>query len=452
MSRRKPSASRQAPAKRVAPRSIPAPPASSAAPAIDWKRFVAHHWERAPGKAALPGGSPLPIDDVFAMAARAAAPFRDGLRFRAIPDVRFLAGGSQLHAPGGRLPAATDRTFGRYLARLRRQHGDRGFQLLITHPLMIDFALWSRARALLSDLLDEIGVPVLPIACELVLGSWARSSGGSQARPHHAPLTFVLHGELTALLGRPGRAGDGAPPLALVGRAGDMLCWPSGTPHEEAGRDCVALRAWIPVAGARVADAVKDVAVALMDRRREERQERGARGERGEAGARAAQADHRVPYLPLPAARRRGEVGAAAPLVAAARLLGEVTREELPRAMQIQWAKRVSARALEPVPPAAAEPALSDGALLLLTAPPLIMPLGGELSIWAVHGHAFSVRDEAAARAVLARMSAGPLRIAELPSPLRPAARELAAALLRLRAARVGDAGPPRSPRRGSGR
>ncbi len=388
-----------------------------------WRDFTARYWGRAPGVLPQPQGEALPLGDVFEMAVVAAAPFVEGTRFWSIPDVRFFAGGNQLRAPGERLPLPSDRTLPRYLARLRKQHTDSGFQLVIAEPLVIDFALWRQTRALLGGLFDEIGVPVLPLACELLVGTWPMRASYVAARRSHAALTFVLAGELTAQLRR--RAPGNAIAGAFTARAGEALYWPGEYQHEETAHSCAALRVWIPEQGSRIAESVRDVATSLLDRR--------------------MPADHAVPYVPLPEGRRHD--GTAEPLKQVAALLGEVTRGgELERAMQIQWAKRVSALSLEPVPPALAEQQLDDEAAVVLSVAPLRMPLGDDLSIWAVNGHAFSVRDEARARAVMARLADGPLRIAQLAKTARPAARELVRTLLRLRAARVDATAPTPTP------
>jgi hypothetical protein len=411
--------------------------AGRSAKAVDappWRRFLARHWERSPGSLALGAAPLLPLDEVFALAVRAAAPFRDGTRSRAIPDVRFFTGASRLRAPGDQLPSSADRTLARYLARMQRAHREGGFQLQIIHPLLLDFELWARTRAWLAGILAQVGVPVMPITCELLLGTWpAGPSGRDPVRTNHAALTVVLEGELTATIRSP-LSGGRTKQTTLRGGRGELLLWPAGAPHQDEGRGCAALRLWIATQGADVAEAVKDVAVALMERRLGDH--------------------HRVPYVPLPAtasasasqassASGRARAAAAPPLVEAAQLLAELSLDDLPRALQIQWAKRVSASALEPVPaplePRSTTSGLPAGAVVQLTAAPLRMPLGNpgeeELAIWAVHGHAFSVRDEARAQAVLARLRAGPLRLAELEGQLRPAAEELIGQLLRLRAA-----------------
>lgn len=413
------SAARSAPhraPRRPAPSAASGPPARPSALA----RFAARHWDGAP--AVLAGGAPpLPPAALYRLAQRAAAPFIAGTRFRAIPDVRFFAGPDRLRAPGERLPLSGDRTLAAYLGRARRGAA-AGFQLQIVHPLLLDFALWDGARAWLDELWAAVGVPVLPVTSELLLGDWRAGAGSSAPRPHHTALTVVLAGELTAHLtaNQSSRlpSGQRTKPLTLRGRAGDVLLWSPRFRHQDEGARGLALRFWVPAAGAGLADAVKDVAVSLMERR--------------------IGPHHPVPYLPLP---RRGRA-TAAPLARAAELLAEIARDELPRALQIQWAKRVSAAALEPAPAAlAADELAAPGgapatAALELLAEPLRMPLGAGLAIWAVHGHAFSLRHERGAAQVLAELRRGPLRLAELAPELQEAARELAAQLLRLRAAR----------------
>lgn len=430
-----------------------------------WRSFVARTWGREPGKAVLASSSAssalLSLDDVFALAVVAAAPFVDGTRFSAVPDVRFFSSGSRLRAPGSRLPSPADRSLARYLARQGGQHSGRGFQLLITSPFVLDFSLWSRTRAILRGLVDEIGVPVLPLATELLIGTWSGSPEGTPPRRHHAALTLVLSGELTSRLQPPSsgsrtkrasksssRASAGG--RALSGRPGEALYWPADYQHDDSARDCAALRIWIPTEGARVAEAVRDVATALLDRRLPQ--------------------DQAVPYVPLPPARaaKRGDAGSPAPALHAAALLDELASgEELTRAMQIQWAKRVSSLGLEPVPAALAEPRLTDRDAVELVAAPLRMPVSepdgderDELSIWAVHGHAFSVRDESIARSLIVRLAAGPVRVAQLPTIARPTARAMLRTLLRLRAARLAlpsspsasSSAPPSHARRGARR
>lgn len=429
-SSRQASTSSAASPRRAATPALPRAP-SPRAPSPAWPRWAAARWDGAPG--VLAGAAPqLAAEALFALAVRAAAPFAAGTRFRAVPDVRYFAGPDRLRAPGALLPSSGDRTLAAYLRRCR---GGAGAQVQILHPLLLDFPLWAAARRWLEELWAAVGAPVLPVASELLLGDWRAGAGSSEPRPHHTALTWVISGQLTAHLeprsssalrtkaATPARSSSGfrTKPLVLRGGAGDVLLWSPSFAHRDEGEGCLALRVWVPAAGAGLADAVKDLAVSLMERR--------------------IGPHHPVPYLPLDEAAARG---GAAPLRDAAALLGELCREDLPRALQIQWAKRVSAAALEPAPApeaaldeAALDEAALDAAALHLVTEPLRMPLEEGLAVWAVHGHAFSLRHDARAGAVLAAWRRGPLRLAQLPAALRPAARELAAQLLRFRAAQL---------------
>lgn len=170
-----------------------------------------------PGAARAAG---LHARDAWRALRAACAPFRDGTRFRVLPDVRFWRDDARLRAPGTALPGRSDRSLAAYRARLAAD-GAQDFALHIDEPLLADAPLWQAAGALLRDALGADAIPVLPVAAALTLRSgdtpapWTWPDG-------HARLIAVLDGAL--------RLDDGR-----VVTRGDALWWPAdagASPHE----------------------------------------------------------------------------------------------------------------------------------------------------------------------------------------------------------------------------
>ncbi|WNZ58975.1 hypothetical protein QEG98_22905 [Myxococcus sp. MxC21-1] len=405
--------------------------------AFDWQSFVKQHWEKAPARLALPGPI-LPVDQVFQAAISACAPFRHGTRFRALPDARFFVEAARLAAPGTLLPGEDDASLESFSRRASKHLDGASFQLHIEQPFMFDFALWSTLRDFLRGLLERVGVPVLPMATDLLLGRFSRGPYGIAKRPHHSLVTLVLQGRLRVRLWK---KLWGSPPnetedfdrhldkaTTLDAGPGELLYSPSRYWQlEEAQGDCMAVRVWIPVKGSRPTDAVKDVLVGLLEARHAH--------------------DERVPYHPYPWRRPRKGAQATIPSVEqTADTLHALTREEdVQQVLRLIWARRVSACALEPVPPPDQAPPLSDPDRVRKTPTVDIIrmkdPSG--LWIWAVNGHAFPGPNEAVGqRLINALSSEAPPCVGELcklarPGPQREAIRATLAALLRLRGIHV---------------
>ncbi|HEX3761565.1 MAG TPA: hypothetical protein VHW23_22865 [Kofleriaceae bacterium] len=348
---------------------------------IDWDPVIRAHRAREVGR--LRAGRQLAIsaDRAWRAVVAASAPFRLGTRFRAVPDVRLYTGDALVASPGDRLPGPDDRSLDDYVARIAGPTGAGGFQLVVTDPLVIDFALWAEVRDLLRGLLARIGAPVLPVVGELVLGTFACTPRGFTKRMHCAVVTVVLAGRLRTRIWHrlwqrsPSEIRDldaHRPDQVVTARAGDVLYWPADRWHlDEALAPCLALRLWIPAVGRDTAAEIAQVVSALAAERL------------GDGGD--------VPYLAL---APHGPTGAVpAELARAGRLIGALARgPALPRELAIRWARRVSACGLEPVPAARAI-ALPDTARLRRDpgTPIVRMRWRGE-SIWAANGHAFTLR------------------------------------------------------------
>lgn len=374
---------------------------------LDWDRFLDEHWERAPARLRC-DVPPLSPGDAFRAAAAACAPFRAGTRFRALPDVRFFSGDAQIRAPGTLLPGPRDRSLDDYHRRVAARLGDQRFQLFIEAPLVVDFALWARVRDLIAGLIERVGFPVLPIACDLALGNFARSPRGLTKRPHHAVLAIVLRGRVRVRLWD--RLWDDPPneivdfdrhvrdAVTLEAGAGDLLYWPARFWHIEQCRDarggCMVLRLWIPAPGARSTDAVKAALTDLLDEHHDH--------------------DGAVPFLPV-SSRRAARID---PLARAAERVARLSRSaELTSALRILWAKRVSAHGLEPVPAAREATRPLDPADVICADPgghAVRMPGETGAWIWAINGHAFALHGERAAARVLRQLAAGPARVGDL--------------------------------------
>ncbi|MEV8376322.1 hypothetical protein AB0P21_26505 [Kribbella sp. NPDC056861] len=311
----------------------------------DWTTFAAQPWQSKAVR--LPGDSP-PISGQAAYDAvvTAAEPFRHGSRFRALPDVRFLHTPGRVGLPGELLPGVADVSLREYLGRV----GTEPFLLAVREPLMLGYPLWSQVRALIEPLWRLIGVPVVPVSCDLVVSDrlpWLQSTPG-----YHS-LVWTLDGQLTVQV-------DGE---ALTGEAGDLLSWPPGT-AEITGSGCLWLRLLVPADGKLAAEQVARLLITNLERRR---------------GSSA------VPYLPLSEA---GQV--MWPYQQTAGGLAELSHNPaIERSLRVQWAKRVSAGALEPVP-APRQSDLVPGQRVRSIAPVYRQPDDGQ-TLWAVNGHAFTV-------------------------------------------------------------
>ncbi|AKQ65692.1 hypothetical protein A176_002604 [Myxococcus hansupus] len=400
---------------------------------FDWERFVERHWEKTPARMKLPAPV-LSAGEVFQRTAATCEPFRHGTRFRALPDVRFYVGHARLASPGPLLPGHDDATLGGYLDRASGGLEGASFQIQVEQPFMFDFSLWGAVRGFLRGLMERVGVPVLPATTELVLGRFSRGPLGLAKRPHHSRFTLVLQGQLRVRLwkklwGQPANETvDFDQHLheatTLEARAGECLYIPSQRWHlEEAPGDCMALHVWIPVKGSRPTDEVKRVLVSMLERE--------------------AEHDETVPYLSYPWRRpRAGRRATVERLEQTADTLHTLTREaELQQMLRITWARRVSACALEPVPPPDTATALKDTLHVRRTPSTDILrmkdPSG--LWIWAVNGHAFPGPGEALARRLFDALDTGaPCRVDALCGLGRTAAqreevRVLLGSLLRLR-------------------
>ncbi|MEV6283594.1 hypothetical protein [Kribbella sp. NPDC051770] len=306
----------------------------------DWTAFTALPWPTEPQH--LQGRPALDASTAYDVVRRAAAPFRDGTRFLALPEVRFQQRSGRIGAPGELLPGREDESLKEYLHRRQAEP----FVLRVREPLMLDYAVWSQVRELVEPLWREIGVPVVPVASELVVTDGLPQQLNADG---YLTLVWVLHGRL--------QAGE------ALAEAGDLLSWPSG-PVEVTGTDCLWLRLLVPVDGKLAAKQVTDLLLAGLDRKR---------------GTDA------TPYLPT---ATTGEL--MQPLAETADGLAELSSsDQTERSLRVQWASRVSAAALEPVP-APQRSELAAGQRVKQTAPIYRMP-DGDRWLWAVNGHAFAI-------------------------------------------------------------
>ncbi|MEU9618724.1 hypothetical protein [Streptomyces sp. NPDC048155] len=403
-----------------------------------WDRLAAHHREGSPARLRVwdeETGEP-PFDNrlVYRTMAAAAAPFRAGTRFRALPDVRFLVEDGWIGAPGDLLPGPEDSSAQEYDRRLDARLPDRGRLLSVEQPLLLDFGLWSRTRDLIAPLWQRIGCPVLPVVTELLAGGGITVPADPAVEATHATLSFVLDGGLTARL-RAAGAGDGDV-RTFRATAGDVVYRPAGCRDDVGYRPrTLVLRLRIPVDPRLLHRAVEDVVSGLLQERR-------------------YGADDAVPYLPCPPPGRRRDAAAdVRPLATTAAALGEeCAGPRLERVLRILWARRASAGALEPVPPPRQGPPPEAGLRVRVTAPVLRMP-DGDGWVWAVNGHAFAVRGQLG-ELLLERLredAAGAPTVDELCGRLPVSAHAGVLALVRklhaLRAVELTDApadGPPK--------
>lgn len=349
-----------------------------------------------PGAARAAG---LHARDAWRALRAASAPFRDGTRFRVLPDVRFWRDDARLRAPGAALPGPSDRTLAAYRARLAADGGSAGasaFALRVDEPLLADAPLWQAARALLHDALGAEAIPVLPVAAALTLrdgnapAPWTWPDG-------HARLIAVLDGAL--------RLDDGR----VVAR-GDALWWPADAdaPPHDAG--ALLLSLCIATEPATIAQAAAEATDALL-RDLLERQwpDDGAVEMR--------------PFPPTPGAR-----GVAPPpaLRAVAQALSVSSlHDALAEALDLDACLRASSRGLLPIP-GVRHAALSDEAHVRLCADGVIRRrIDDRRWLLAVNGHVQVVDARPAWRRAWTRLCTGaPQRVGDLLGGDRDAVRE----------------------------
>ncbi|GGP93640.1 hypothetical protein [Streptomyces roseolilacinus] len=382
-------------------------PAGAAASAAAWDGFAARHWAREPVVLPAPGGTGA-VDPrlAYAVMVEAAWPFRTGTRFRALPDVRFLVDGGRIRAPGDLLPGPGDTTAARYADRLDTRMEGRGRLLAVEQPLMLDHRLWAGVRELVAPLWERVGHPVLPVVSELALGDGAVDGDGLAREPVRSTLVWVLRGTLTAVPHGP--AGGPAPTAG----AGDLLHWPAGRPYAlRYGARTLALRLLVPGDPRLLTEAVKDVVAGMLHERR---------------------GDDRVPYLPHPPATGDGPAPDVPHLAEAGRALREVTgADRLDRALGVLWARRASAAALEPVPDPRPPVRLAPDDRVRPGSPVVRMPLeDGRSWVWAVDGHAFSLRGALGERVLERLRRDGAPTVRELCALAGPGREEGVVALL----------------------
>jgi hypothetical protein len=337
--------------------------------AVDWADFAARNWHKSP--ALLAGDTPpVAAQRAWDLIVEAAAPFRSGTRFATLPDVRFFGSEGQLRAPGELLPGSGDPTFEQYS---RRMAGGP-YLVTIRKPLQLDFGLWSDVRDLIEPLWREVGVPTVSLVADLTLAHDLSEPRGTGGEPSHAVFTWVLDGKLQA--------------GTLRGSAGDLLYWPAAQePDSIRGEDCLALRLLVPTDTRLATEVVTEAVGYLLQRRRE---------------------SDDVPYLPYPPPHEP----VMAPMATLATELAELTTgPELERHLRIQWAKRVSAAGLEPVPDSRPSD-LAPGPLVRATTRIVRMPADNGGWVWAANGHAFAVGGTAAEK-VIDQLRAGPVRVGD---------------------------------------
>ncbi|MFE1295013.1 hypothetical protein [Streptomyces sp. NPDC058731] len=354
-----------------------------------------------------PGGpQALDAGRAYRVMVEAAHPFRAGTRFRALPDVRFLVEGGRIRTPGDLLPGPEDGTAEQYADRLDARLCGNGRMLAVEQPLLLDHALWAQVRDLVVPLWERIGHPVLPVVTELALGEGITDGDGLRREPVHAALVWVLSGSVTAV---PAHEKDGPTTTA---RAGELLYWPAGRPHAlRYGPRTLALRLLVPADTRLLTEAVKDVVAGMLHERRGHDQ---------------------VPYLSYPPPGTEARAPEVPELAETGAGLREVTGEDrLDLVLRVLWARRASAAALEPAPAPRGPVRLAPGDRVRPASPVVRMPLDeGQGWIWAVDGHAFSLRGTLGDRVLDLLRKHGACTVADLCAAAGPGREHQVVALL----------------------
>lgn len=373
----------------------PASPSPPPAAAVDWQ-WLTGRWGREPTRLAATTPVRPAVDPQrgFAAVRTASARFRPGTQAWAVPDVRFLTTAGRLRAPATLLPGAEDVDVHHYLDRVCARLGERGWLLVVAHPLPTDFPLWAAVRDLVSGLWRRVGWPAVPVTAELAVGHRYLRTDGLALPPETAGLIWVLAGSVTVRLRREaaatGEPGTASAERELTGAAGDLLYWPADFRVAERFTDrCMTLK--LSVAGS-YRQALATVKNLLVD----------------EAEEAPGYGDERVPYLPYPPpVAADGSVPAVEPIRATGSLVHRLTsRPHLVRGLSRRWAARRSAAGLEPVPPPRTESTLDHDERIRVTAEIVRLPEGIDRAVWAVNGHLLSVAGAAADR-IRAALSLG---------------------------------------------
>ena len=343
-----------------------------------------------PGAARVAG---LRRRDAWRALRTACAPFRDGTRFRVLPDVRFWRDAARLRAPGAALPGPSDRTLAAYRARLADDGGSADtsadtstFALRVDEPLLADALLWQAARALLRDALGADTIPVLPVAATLTL----------HAGDAPAPWTWPAgHTRLMAVLDGALRLADGR-----IVASGDALWWPAGAgaPPDDAG--ALLLSLCIATDPATIAQAVAEATEArLRDLLERQWPDDGA--------------VEMQPYPPTLGAR--GLAPPPALRAVAQALSASSLHDALAEALEFDACLRASSRGLLPIPGRQRAP-LADDARVRLHGDGVIRRLLDDRRwLLAVNGHAQCIEAGAAwRRAWTGLCSDAPQRVGDL--------------------------------------
>jgi len=352
---------------------------------LDWAHFAHTYWNRSIAK--LTDAAPFDVGSMFDMACRCSAPFRAGTRFQATPDVRFHVLGASLAAPGELLPTVEDGSLDGYLSRITNDPRIPGFQLRIVQPLALDFSWWSTMRDRLQGLWHEVGLPLSPAIVELTIGHGV-AVRALLDETSHAELNWVAQGRVRLRL-LDSRSGI---THRLQARAGQLLCWPAHCRLLDSELEQgVLVRVRIPFDRRLPAVMIKQ---ALIE---------SVQAQRGQPD------EDQVPYLPLLRVTRGRASASVGPLTDTAHALSALGKSvDLARTLRINWLRRVSAAALEPVPIARKETALPPSQYLRMPSPDAVVRMrdGRHGWIWAVNGHVFSLRGALATR-LLARLRDG---------------------------------------------
>ena len=338
-------------------------------------------------------------------ARRASEPFRDGLLFEAVPNVRFFSRDGVIRAPGELLIDATDVDAESYIARVQARLDDEFCHLLVEEPLMADYELWWSVRELVRELLAQRGCPVLPIASELSIGCFSTTPNDLPPADTAFTLIVVLQGVLRLNL-------SSSQAVISLG-PGESLYIPCAYQRREDASNVVALRLWFPAEGRSAMDAVAPVLSSLIHR------------EMGDVSD--------LPFVPFPV-----DVPATLPFAEASNALERSARsDELVHRMEVVWAKRASAYGLEPVPPPRPPRTLRADETVQLQEKPIAVSATDKGAL-AVNGHAFAVTAHPVVLALVAELKRGARRsVADLLSDYGDGVMPLLSKLYRLRALEV---------------
>jgi len=370
---------------------------------IDWDRFFAENWRRAPTVLRQPFDTPMPSPEAaFDAVVAASNDFRERSDY---PRMRVnIDGGFLMVDMDERLPTAEDRHFEQYVDRLAPWRGARPFVMTLNDYQSWDGDFWSNAKSFLTPLFQRAGLPAGPMLANLWVGRYAFTPFGIHS-DHAETFLYLVHGKKRMLVwphevfaGRrvyhtPGGDHLGTTDyqpyldqaIVLEAEPGDLIYWPATYWHlAESNRQATVSLNWAYLTAERPRTQPLEMALAPLRAAAVERMEDALAIEAYPLG-------DGVPEL----------------IDRSADALIETARvPQYRRSVHAQWLAHQTNFAMGRPPPLRRRVALDEGDRLRADPPPILVE---QFEPWflAGAGHTFDVNTDPKLREVIARLGAG---------------------------------------------